>query len=135
MRRFPTHLDSHHHVGRHEPLLELMCFFARAIKVPMRAPDAAVRQAARRSGVRTPEHFMGESGPEPYWSRERVLEHLRALPEGASEFMTHPGYYDDELAYSRYGRQRESELEGLTDPAARELITSEGIRLATFATL
>src|SRR5262249_49277242 len=24
MGRFPTHLDSHHHVGRHEPLLELM---------------------------------------------------------------------------------------------------------------
>jgi predicted glycoside hydrolase/deacetylase ChbG (UPF0249 family) len=135
MGRFPTHLDSHHHVGRLAPLLELMCFFARAIKVPMRAPDAAVRQAARRAQVRTPEHFMGESGPEPYWSRERVLEHLRSLPEGASEFMTHPGYYDDELAYSRYGRQRETELAGLTDPAARELIAREAIRLATFATL
>ncbi|MBI2528178.1 MAG: ChbG/HpnK family deacetylase [Candidatus Rokubacteria bacterium] len=135
MGGFPTHLDSHHHVGRHEPLLDLMVFFARALRVPMRAQDASVRQAARKAGVRTPEHFMGESGPEPYWSGERVLEQLRALPEGVSEFMTHPGYFDEELAYSRYGRQREAELEGLTDPAARELIAREGIRLATFANL
>lgn len=135
MGRFPTHLDSHHHVGRHEPLLELMCFFARALKVPMRAPDLSVRQAARQAGVQTPDHFMGESGPDPYWSPERLLQHLQALPEGTSEFMTHPGYYDDELAYSRYGRQREIELRGLTDPAARETVVREGIRLITFGNL
>ncbi|MBI1959774.1 MAG: ChbG/HpnK family deacetylase [Candidatus Rokubacteria bacterium] len=135
MGRFPTHLDSHHHVGRHEPLLELMLFFARAINVPMRAQDAPGRQAALKAGVRTPDHFMGESGPEPYWSRERVLEQLRVLPEGVSEFMTHPGYYDEDLAHSRYGKQRETEIEGLTDPAARELIAREGIRLASFSNL
>ncbi len=66
---------------------------------------------------------------------ERVLEQLRALPEGVSEFMTHPGYYDEDLAYSRYGKQRETEIEGLTDPAARELIAREGIRLASFSNL
>src|SRR3990172_8154073 len=33
MGRFPTHLDSHHHVGRHAPLLDLMLFFARAIEI------------------------------------------------------------------------------------------------------
>jgi predicted glycoside hydrolase/deacetylase ChbG (UPF0249 family) len=49
--------------------------------------------------------------------------------------MTHPGYIDEDLAYSRYGKQREVELEGLTDPRARELIAREGIRLAHFGTL
>ena len=78
---------------------------------------------------------MGESGPEPYWSRERTLEHLAALPSGVSEFMTHPGYFDDDLAYSRYGRQRDTELAGLTDPAARALIEREGIRLIHFGDL
>lgn len=135
MGRFPTHLDSHHHVGRHEPLLELMLFFARALKVPLRAQDAEVRAAARRERLRTPDHFMGESGPEPYWSAERVLEHLRTLPPGVTEFMTHPGYFDEDLAYSRYGKQREAELAGLTDPRARELIAREGIRLAHFGNL
>ena len=130
--RFPTHLDSHHHVGRHEPILELVLDFARAIKVPVRAQDAEVRAAARRLKLRTPDHFLGESGPEPYWSAERVLGHLEALEAGVTELMTHPGYFDEDLAYSRYGVQRETELDGLTDPRARALIDREGIRLAHF---
>src|SRR5262245_13760179 len=135
MGRFPTHLDSHHHVGTRAPLLELMVFFARALKVPLRSVDAETRAAARAERLRTPDHFMGDSGPEPYWTAECVLEHLGALPAGVSEFMTHPGYYDDDLAYSRYGRQRDLELAGLTDPRARELIAREGIRLAHFGEL
>ena len=129
---FPTHLDSHHHVGRHEPILELVFDFARAIKVPVRTQDGQVRAAARGLKIRTPDHFMGEADSEPYWSAERVLEHLRTLPAGVTEFMTHPGYFDGDLAYSRYGAQRESELAGLTDPRARELVEREGIRLAHF---
>jgi predicted glycoside hydrolase/deacetylase ChbG (UPF0249 family) len=132
MGRFPTHLDSHHHVGRHEPILELVLDFAKAIKVPVRSQDENVRAAARRRKLRTPDHFAGESGPEPYWTADRLLEQLRALPDGVTEFMTHPGYYDDDLAYSRYGKQRDVELAGLTDVRARELIAREGIRLAHF---
>jgi predicted glycoside hydrolase/deacetylase ChbG (UPF0249 family) len=133
--RFPTHLDTHHHVGRHEPILELVLDFARALGVPVRSQDETVRAAARRVNLRTPEHFAGESGPDPYWTAERVLDHLRSLAPGVTEFMTHPGYFDDSLAYSRYGRQRETELAGLTDPRARELIEREGIRLANFGAL
>jgi len=133
MGRFPTHLDSHHHVGRHEPILELVLDFARALKVPVRSQDDRIRAAARHLKLRTPDHFVGESGPEPYWTAARVLEHLKALPDGVTEFMTHPGHYDEDLAYSRYGTQRDIELVGLTDPRARELIQREGIRLAHFA--
>ena len=133
--RFPTHLDSHHHVLAHEPLLPLLLFFARALKVPLRAQDDRIRAAARQEGLRTPDHFFGESGPEPCWTRERVLAELRALPAGVSEFMTHPGYYDDDLAYSRYGRQRDAEVAGLTDEAARALVAQEGIQLAHFGAL
>ena len=64
-----------------------------------------------------------------------MLAHLRALPDGVTEFMTHPGYYDEDLAYSRYGRQRETEVAGLTDPEARALIAREGIRLIHFGDL
>jgi predicted glycoside hydrolase/deacetylase ChbG (UPF0249 family) len=133
--RFPTHLDSHHHVGQHEPILELVLEFARALRVPVRSQDDRVRSAARLAKLRTPDHFAGESGPEPCWSPERVLAELRALRDGVTEFMTHPGYFDEELAYSRYGRQRETELAGLTDPRARELIAREGIGLAHFGAL
>ena len=135
MGRFPTHLDSHHHVGRHEPILDLVLDFARAIKVPVRTQDPQMRAMVRKAALKTPDHFMGESGPDAYWSSERVLAHLRELPGGTTEFMTHPGYYDDELSYSRYGRQRETEMTGLTDPQARTLIEQEGIRLIHFGDL
>jgi predicted glycoside hydrolase/deacetylase ChbG (UPF0249 family) len=75
---------------------------------------------------------MGEAGQEAYWSRERALAHLAALPAGLSEFMTHPGYFDEELAYSRYGRQREGELAGLTDPEVVQAVARDGIRLVHF---
>jgi predicted glycoside hydrolase/deacetylase ChbG (UPF0249 family) len=134
MGRFPTHLDTHHHVGRLEPVLAVVLDFARALGVPVRSQDAEARRAARALGLRTPDHFMGEAGAQPYWSRERALEHLASLPAGLSEFMTHPGYFDDELAYSRYGRQRETELTGLTDPEVRQAVKRHDIRLAHFGT-
>jgi len=133
--RFPTHLDSHHHVGRHEPILDLVFDFAQAIRVPVRTQDGQVRAAARALKIKTPDHFMGEAESEAYWSSERVLEHLRSLPAGVTEFMTHPGYFDGDLSYSRYGKQRETEMAGLTDPRAREVIEREGIRLAHFGGL
>ncbi len=133
--RFPTHLDSHHHVGRHDPIRELIFDFAKAIKVAVRSQDDQVRAAARRLRLRTPDHFLGESGPEAYWSSERLLAHLATLPDGVSEFMTHPGYFDQDLAYSRYGRQREVELRGLTDPEVSEAIAARGIRLCHFGDL
>ena len=51
MGRFPTHLDSHHHVGRHEPILELVFDFARAIKVPVRTQDGQLRAASACSST------------------------------------------------------------------------------------
>ncbi len=45
--------------------------------------------------------------------------------------MTHPGYCDEELSYSRYGRQRETELVGLGSQA-RAAATALGIRLCDF---
>ena len=49
--------------------------------------------------------------------------------------MTHPGRFDADLAYSRYGRQRETEMVGLGTPAARGAVAALGITLCSFAEL
>src|SRR5205807_2080067 len=85
------------------------------------------RVRTRSAGLRTTDHFFGESGPDAYWSLARTLRQLRALPPGTSEFMTHPGWCDTELSYSRYGRQREVELVGLGSPAARAAAIGIGV--------
>jgi len=131
-RASPTHLDSHHHVGLHAPVREVVVDAARRLGVPVRSQDEATRARTRSAGLRTPDHFFGESGPDAYWSLTRTLAHLRALPPGVSEFMTHPGWCDAELSYSRYGRQREVELVGLGSPAARAAATALGITLCDF---
>ena len=132
-RRAPTHLDSHHHVGLHPPVREVVLDVARALGIPVRSQDAAARSRARSAGLRTPDHFFGESGPGAYWSPATTLRSLRALPPGLSEFMTHPGWFDADLAYSRYGRQRETEMIGLGTPSARAAAAALGVTLCTFA--
>jgi hypothetical protein len=130
----PTHLDTHHHVGLHSPVREIVLEHARRLGVPVRSQNASARARARSAGLATPDHFLGESGPGAYWTSERTLGHLRRLAPGVSEFMTHPGYFDGDLAYSRYGRQRETELVGL-GAHARVALRSLGIRLCDFRIL
>jgi predicted glycoside hydrolase/deacetylase ChbG (UPF0249 family) len=134
-RAKPTHLDTHHHVGLHQPVREAVVEAARELGVPVRSQDAGVRARMRSAGLRTPDHFFGESGPDAYWSLARTLAHLRALPPGTSEFMTHPGWCDAELGYSRYGRQREVEMIGLGSPSVRGAATALGITLCDFRAL
>jgi hypothetical protein len=131
----PTHLDTHHHVGLLSPVRESVLALARRLGVPVRSQDAAARARARTLGLRTPDHFFGESGPDAYWTSARTVARLRALPDGVSEFMAHPGWFDDDLAYSRYARQREVELIGLGMPAARAAVAALGITLVDFAAL
>src|SRR6185436_6732283 len=101
--RPPTHIDTHHHVGLYAPVSEAVLDAARALGVAVRSQDATVRARARSAGLRTTDHFFGESGPGAYWSPARTLAHLRTLPPGVSEFMCHPGLFDEALGYSRYG--------------------------------
>jgi chitin disaccharide deacetylase len=133
--RPPTHLDTHHHVGLYPPVREVVLEIARAIGLPVRSQDEAARARARGAGLRTPDHFFGESGPDAYWSPARTLAHLRALPRGVSEFMCHPGRFDTDLGYSRYGRQREVEMAGLGAPGARAASAALGIQLRHFGDL
>jgi chitin disaccharide deacetylase len=135
MRREPTHLDTHHHVGLLAPVTDVVLEAARRLGVAVRSQNATARARALTAGLRTPDHFFGESGPGAYWSLARTLAHLRALPAGVSEFMTHPGWCDDALSYSRYGRQRETEMIGLGTSSARAAASSLGITLCHFGEL
>lgn len=133
-RRSPTHLDTHHHIGVLSPVREAVLSLAVRRQLPVRSQGATARQVARAAGLATPDHFFGESGPGAYWTLARALSHLKRLPGGVSEFMVHPGYCDEALSGSRYGRQRETELVGL-GAAARAAAAALGIRLCDFSAL
>jgi hypothetical protein len=133
--RAPTHLDSHHHVHRTPGVMDAVVDVALAARLPLRSQDPGFRDGLRRHGIATTDHFIGDAQAEPYWTTERLLDQLASLPLGLTELMCHPGVFDEDLAYSRYGRQREVELAALCDLEARATVERLDIRLCHFGTL
>ena len=58
----------------------------------------------------------------------------RSIPEGTWEFVCHPGYNDADLerAETRLRASRETELRVLTLPAARDVLSQEGVELISY---
>ena len=66
-----------------------------------------------------------------------LLSTLEALPQGTWELVCHPGYSDTDLqaAGTRLVQSREVELQALTSPEVRNLITRRGIELISYSDL
>jgi hopanoid biosynthesis associated protein HpnK len=85
------------------------------------------------AGLDRPEHFYGLS--QTGFLDGAILEQiLRAVPDGTSEIMCHPGYVDQELlrARTRLRAERETELEALTRLGIRQLVAGLGIELISY---
>jgi chitin disaccharide deacetylase len=87
----------------------------------------------RAHGICTPERLWGVATTGRL-NRGEILSMIGSMPEGVNELMCHPGEYDDELEHSRtkLKRERERELEALTDPAVRTAIAEQGIELIDY---
>jgi predicted glycoside hydrolase/deacetylase ChbG (UPF0249 family) len=58
---------------------------------------------------------------------------LANVPEGFHEFVTHPGYVDDELRrWSTYLTPREDERRALLDPRFRDALATSGVVLSGY---
>ncbi|MFL5261591.1 MAG: ChbG/HpnK family deacetylase [Anaeromyxobacteraceae bacterium] len=127
----PTHLDSHRHAHAHPDAEPIFARVAARHRLPLRAIDGGMRARLRAAGVRTADAFLGDAAVFPFWTRARLSAALAALPPGAVELMCHPGYAPS-AARTRFGAEREVELDALVDPAA---LDAAGPLLATFAEL
>ncbi|HXH48191.1 MAG TPA: ChbG/HpnK family deacetylase [Terriglobia bacterium] len=85
------------------------------------------------AGLHRPEHFYGLSQT-GFLDATILARLLRALPEGTSEIMCHPGYVDEALmgTRTRLRIQRETELDALTNTGIRELVREIGIELVPY---
>ena len=126
--RDPTHLDSHQHIHLDEPVRAPALRVAKALGIPVRA----IASPAQHCGS-----FYGQDGDgEPLLEAitvDGLATLLRALPDGVTELVCHPGS-DPELD-SPYRLERLRELEALCDPAVGALLKGEGIELKSFAEL
>jgi predicted glycoside hydrolase/deacetylase ChbG (UPF0249 family) len=144
----PTHLDSHHHSSYFSPelfraMLELANEYKCAIRFPFAGDNSReleetykhVPELMKEFNVRHPDRFIADFYDERA-TYEELLNAIDRLPGGTTEIMCHPGYVDDALqTESAYHRQRERELEILTDPSIQDAIRANDIELITFAEL
>ena len=154
--RNPTHLDSHHHSsyftgGLFRAMLELAKEYSCAIRLAIsegydESMDGIpsemitpIQEAAPRLlkefAPRAPDAFFASFYDERATKAE-LLDIIHKLPEGTYEVMCHPGYADAVLiAGSTINRQRETELDVLTDAEVGQAIQARGIKLISFAEL
>jgi predicted glycoside hydrolase/deacetylase ChbG (UPF0249 family) len=157
----PTHLDTHKHTHLLPPVLDALARLSEEYKIPwVRRPFDLPLTAAARPGVgwakratsqalgvvrgrfasvlashgcRSTDHFAGFQITGRYNAME-LARLIRALPEGSTEFMCHPGICGDELrgARTRLKESRERELRALTSPEVRAALAESGVELVSY---
>jgi predicted glycoside hydrolase/deacetylase ChbG (UPF0249 family) len=123
--RSPTHLDSHQHVHRADPVRAIVRDRAERLAVPLRDETAAVRYCGA---------FYGQTGKGEPWVEAISVDHLIALfvalPPGYTELGCHPSAAAD--LDSMYRSERLIELSTLCDARTREALEWYQIKLCSF---
>ena len=120
----PSHIDSHQHVHRADPIRSVLMKIARTINVPFRL----------HSNVQYCGEFYGQMGDGASLSDQisiKALENLltQLLP-GATELACHPAKIVD--FDSMYTNERLQELTVLCDPQLRDFLAQNRIELTSF---
>lgn len=158
-----THLDTHKHTHLAPPVLDAVTrvageFGIRWVRRPFDLPITAARGKAPRSKratsgglalvrgrfervlaqrqCQTTDHFAGFQITGRFRTQE-LVELIRALPEGTTELMCHPGRCTAELARARtrLKESREDELAALTAAEARRALEECGVELVNYRIL
>jgi predicted glycoside hydrolase/deacetylase ChbG (UPF0249 family) len=153
----PTHLDTHKHTHLLPPVLEAVARISEEFRIPwvrrpfdfplqpggvgwknklMRLTSSRFRSALALRHCRSTDWFAGFRLTGRYRSGD-LVELIRALPEGVTEFMCHPGRCGDELrsARTRLKESREEELRALTAPEVRTALAEAGVKLVSYRDL
>lgn len=124
--RDPSHLDSHQHVHRREPIRSNTVELARGLAIPLRHFNPQVRYCGEFYGqTRT-----ATSDPQAV-SVEALSRILRSISTRATELACHPGYADQ--LDSDYRTERVWEIGALCAPEIRAMLVAENIQLSSFA--
>jgi predicted glycoside hydrolase/deacetylase ChbG (UPF0249 family) len=159
----PSHMDTHKHTHLAPPVLEAVARLAaetgarwvrRPFDFPLSAGRAAVpllkrftsgalsttrhrfHRVLEKHGCRTTDHFAGFQVTGRFRAAE-LVDLMRVIPEGTTEFMCHPGRCGPALrsAATRLKESRERELEALIAPEVRAEMERSGIELVNYADL
>lgn len=153
----PTHLDTHKHTHLLPPVLDAVARISEEFRIAwvrrpfdfplqpggvgwknrlMRLMNGSFQHALTRHHCRSTDWFAGFKFTGSYGS-EDLIDVIRALPEGVTEFMCHPGHCGDDLrvARTRLKESREEELRALTAPEVRVALADAEVTLVNYRQL
>jgi predicted glycoside hydrolase/deacetylase ChbG (UPF0249 family) len=163
----PTHLDTHKHTHLIPQVLDAVARISEEFGIPwVRRPFDFPMQAGApgrqsktgwtrrtvsrgfgivrgrfervlsRHGCKSTDHFAGFKLTGEYDAGD-LAALIRALPEGSTEFMCHPGRCGEELrsARTRLKESREEELRALVAQDVREALSEAGVELVSYRDL
>jgi predicted glycoside hydrolase/deacetylase ChbG (UPF0249 family) len=126
--RDPTHIDSHQHVHREDPVRRVVMALGRRLRCPVRQVSPGIRYVG---------DFYGQSADgAPFCdavSVDGLLGLIRRLPEGIVELACHPAAAAD--MDGMYRHERTIELATLCHPALRDVLAAHSVELRSFAEL
>ncbi len=124
--RDPTHLDSHQHVHRDQPVAMLLDGLAKELGVPLRGRAVGVQYCGDFYG----QTGTGEALPEAI-SVDALMALIGRLSNGVTELGCHPGVGTEfDLPY---GHERSAEVDTLCDSRVWAAITTYDVQLSSFA--
>jgi len=126
--RSPTHIDSHQHVHRSEPVAAVLSDFGRRLRIPVRGTSPKIRYCGDFYG----QSHDGSPYPEGI-TVDSLLAIMETLEPGVTELSCHPGLETD--PDSTYGEERVVELRALCDPRLRHALALHEISLTSYRTL
>jgi predicted glycoside hydrolase/deacetylase ChbG (UPF0249 family) len=157
----PSHLDTHKHTHLLPPVLDALARISQDFGIPwVRRPfdfpiqPQGINRAKRlvsgafgmvrsrfervlaRHGCRSTDHFAGFQIT-GHVNAGALADLIRALPEGSTELMCHPGRCTEELraARTRLKESREQELRALTSAEVRTALREAGVDLVNYREL
>lgn len=121
----PTHIDSHQHVHRSQPLRSILAHLAQELGVPLRQDHPSIRYCGA---------FYGQDGTGASLASAItptvLIAILEGLHPGVTELACHPALGDD--TGSTYGAERDIELATLCDPRVQSAVSAADIALCSF---
>ena len=126
--RNPSHIDSHQHVHRREPIRSVALETALELRAPVRECTPGIGYCGR---------FYGQTAEgSPYAegiTSDALIDILSQLPPGITELACHPG--EGEVPNTTYIGERAIELKTLCDARVRSALIEMGIELCGFTAL
>jgi predicted glycoside hydrolase/deacetylase ChbG (UPF0249 family) len=111
---------------------------ARSVGMPLEHAEALIehyRKIVADKGLRHADRFV-EAFPGGETNPQALADRIRALPDGVTEFLTHPAFARGARRYlGANAAQRAAELVALCDQRVRQAVTEAGIELVSFRQL